>query len=287
MNYNNDYFRRLIRLTDPLPPPEQASTPVWDQLDRESAEGDLLSPDSALYSRVSDLESSASSSGTASHRSSYTYPSSSSTSSSGSSPNNTYQTTTRNVLQTRNDDDDEDDDDETNYRYHRHHHRNVDSYDSDEQFNNRNNNNRTAISNGNNIDDSEDFEGTLTFTNRSRSGSLDNDLNNESEHDRLNGVTHKRWRNAPEEDDSTNIPIVYSRLNEDVNDEEDTADRRKEEEQQEEEDYIPVYSAERLRELTGEDNFQFSSGSHRRRRRRNRGYTSDNTEYVGPRDRFM
>ena len=187
-------------------------------------------------------------------------------------------------MQTR-DDGDDDDDDETNYRYHRHHHRNVDIYDSDEQYNNRNN--RTALSNENNIDDTEDFEGTLTFTNRSRSGSLDNDLNNETEHDRLNGVTHRRWRNVPEEDDSTDIPIVYSRLNDDDNDEENNADRKQEEEEQEEEDYIPVYSAERLRELTGEDNFQFSSGSRRRRRRRNRGYTSDNTEYVGPRDRFM
>ena len=273
--------------SDRSPPSSRASLySRLDQLDRESAEGDLLSPDSALYSRVSDLESSASSSGTASHRSSYTYPSSSSTSSSGSSSNNTYQTTTRNVLQTR--DNDDDDDDDTNYRYHRHHHRNVDSYDSEEQYNNRNNN-RTAINNGNNnIDDSEEFEGTLTFTNRSRSGSLDNDLNNDLEHDRLNGVTHKRWRNVSEEDDSTDIPIVYSRLNDDDNDEEDTADKQKEEEEQEEEeDYIPVYSAERLRELTGEDNFQFSSGSRPRRRKRNRGYTSDNTEYVGPRDRFM
>ena len=29
VNYNNNCFYRLIRLTDLLPPPEQASTPAW------------------------------------------------------------------------------------------------------------------------------------------------------------------------------------------------------------------------------------------------------------------
>ena len=234
-----------------------------DQLDAESSDADLLSPDSALYSRVSDLDSTSPASGeTASSRSSYTYPTSNNNS---SSSNNTYQTA-RNVLQTTRDEVEED--------VH-----GLDNNYSDEYYNNRNNRSYRNHT----VDDTDDFGGTLTFTNRSRSGSLnreDNDLNNDLEDDTL---THKRW-SCLDDNDTTDIPIVYSRRNDE---EDEELENRKKEEEEQEEEYIPVYTPERLKELTGEDNFTFSGGSRRRRRRRNRGYTSDNTEYVGPRDRFM
>ena len=213
-----------------------------DQLDADSSDADLLSPDSALYSRVSDLDSTASAATALASSRGYTYPSNSTNPSCGS--NNTYQST-RNVLQTsRNGEEIDDVHDADNNNY------------SGDYYNNRNN--RPQYLN----EDSDDFEGTLTFTNRSRSGSLtnreeDNDLNNDLEHDTL---TQKRWRNSHDDDnDATDIPIVYSRRNEEEEDE--LRDRKKEEEEgQEEEEYIPVYTPERLRETNGRGRLQVQRG---------------------------
>ena len=127
---------------------------------------------------------------------------------------------------------------------------------------------------GKSYDNSRDDNGlerTLTFTNRSRSVE---DLDSTSSDLHRPTLSHSNSREDVEQD----IPIVYNRKDEAP----PPGGEQQEEDQEEEEEYKPVYTRERLRELTGEDNFQFTPRRRNRRNRRSRGYTSDDTDYIEP-----
>ena len=95
----------------------------------------------------------------------------------------------------------------------------VDQEENGGRYSSRGNDTQTGSNAGRTsvIDDENDFEGTLTFTNRARSRSLDRE---DKETDRE--LTRKRWHSLDEDDFTTDIPIVYSRRQDEGEEEEDT-----------------------------------------------------------------